>query len=127
MNKYPHKLGSGGYEGKSKEWAKVLEKNKDSDSPVVKIQNPRGQDWLMGRSEITADGRIVLPKDVQPVAEKMVRVFCYNLVSFKQNYNSVYIITQSVVRTIFLINSWRWRRRSTRVPGLSQDKKIPCP
>ena len=73
MNKYPHKLGSGGYQGKSEEWTKVLEKNKDSDSPVVKIQNPRGQDWLMGRSEITADGRIVLPKDVQPVAEKMVR------------------------------------------------------
>ena len=73
MNKYPHKLGSGGYEGKSKEWTKVLQKNKDSDSPVVKIQNPRGQDWLMGTSEITADGRIVLPKDVQPVTEKMVR------------------------------------------------------
>lgn len=90
MNKYPHKLGSGGYEGKSKEWAKVLEKNRDSDSPVVKIQNPRGVDWLMGRSEITADGRIVLPKDVQPVAQKMVRVFCYNFVSFKQNYNCVH-------------------------------------
>ena len=96
MNKYPHKLGSGGYEGKSKEWAEVLEKNKNSDSPVVKIQNLRGQDWLMERSEITADGRIVLPKDVQPVAQKMVRVFCYNLVSFKQNYNSVYINYYSV-------------------------------
>jgi len=74
MNKYPHKLGSGGYQGKSDEWTKVLEKNKDSDSPVVKIQNPKGQDWLMGRSEITADGRIVLPKYVEPIAEKMVRI-----------------------------------------------------
>ena len=46
LNKYPHKLGSGGYEGKSKEWAEVLKANKDnnSGSPVLKIQNPRGQD-----------------------------------------------------------------------------------
>jgi hypothetical protein len=101
MNKYPHKLGSGGYEGKAEEWKKALEKNKDSDSPVVKIQNPRGQDWLMGRSELTADGRIVLPKDVQPVAQKMVRVFCYNFV----------YITLSFVVTNFFINSWMWRRR----------------
>ena len=126
MNKYPHRLGSGGYEGKSEEQGKVLEINKGSDSPVVKIQNPRGQDWLMGRSELTADGRIVLPKEVQPVAQKMVRVFCYNFVSFKQNYKFVYI-TQSFVITNFLINSWRWRRRSLRVSGLSRDNKIPCP
>jgi len=91
MNKYPHKLGSGGYEDKSKEWAKVLSQNKQSDLPVVKIKNPRGQDWLMGRSEVIADGRIVLPKDVEPVAHKIVRVFCYNFVSLKQNHNSVYI------------------------------------
>ena len=80
MNKYPHKLGSGGYEGKSKEWAKIILKNQQSDSPVVKIKNPRGQDWLMGRSEVTVEGRIVLPKDVEPVAHKMVRAFCYNCV-----------------------------------------------
>ena len=78
MNKYPHKLGSGGYEGKSEQWAKALEDCQDSDSPLLKIKNPRGKGWLMGRSEITADGRIVLPKAVQPVAQKMVRVFCYN-------------------------------------------------
>jgi hypothetical protein len=101
MNKYPHKLGSGGYEGKSEQWAKALKDAKDSDSPVLKIQNPRGQDWLMGRSELTADGRIVLPKDVQPVAQKIVSVFCYNFV----------YITLSCVITNFLINSWPWRRR----------------
>ena len=78
MNKYPHKLGSGGYEGKTEQWAKALKDCQDSDSPVLKIQNPMGQVWLMGRSELTADGRIVLPKAVQPVAQKMVRVFCYN-------------------------------------------------
>ena len=38
MNKYPHKLGSGGYQGKSEEWAKILELNKDVDSPVVRIK-----------------------------------------------------------------------------------------
>ena len=91
LNKYPHKLGSGGYEGKADEWKKALEKTTNSSSPVVKIQNPRGQDWLMGRSEVTADGTIVLSKDVEPVAHKMVRVFCYNFVSFKQKYNFVYI------------------------------------
>ena len=91
MNKYPHRLGSGGYEGKSEEWAKFLKEIKDTDSPVLKIQNPRGQHWLMGRSELTADGRIVLPKEVQPVAQKMVRVFCYNFLPFKQNYKFVYI------------------------------------
>ena len=79
LNKYPHKLGSGGYEGKSLEWAKVLDQNKHSDSPVVRIQNPRAQWWLMGRSEVTADGTIVLPSDVQPVAQKMVRVFVVTL------------------------------------------------
>jgi len=84
MNLYPHKLGSGGYLGKSDEWGKVLAANRESDSPVVKIKNTRGQKWLMGRSEITADGRIVLHKDVQLVADKMVRGFCYKSVSFKQ-------------------------------------------
>ena len=101
MNKYPHKLGSGGYEGKSKEWAGFLEKKKDYDSPVVRIQNPRGQDWVMGRSELTADGRIVLPEAVQPVAQKMVRVFCYNF---------VYITLSFAITNVF-INSWMWRSR----------------
>lgn len=77
FNKYPHHLGSGGYEGKSAEWRKVLDANKDSDSPVVRIQNPRGKDWVMGRAEVTADGRIVLPTELQSVAQRMVRVI-YN-------------------------------------------------
>ena len=88
MNKYPHHLGSGGYEGKSAEWKTALEQNRDFDSPVVQIQNPRGQCWFMGRSELTADGKIVLPQKLQPVAQRMVRVLCYNFVSFKRNYNS---------------------------------------
>ena len=66
LNKYPHKLGSGGYEGKSEEWAKVLEKNRDSDSPVVRIHISKGQDWFMARSELTADEKIVLPKKIAP-------------------------------------------------------------
>jgi hypothetical protein len=83
-NLYPHHLGSGGYEGKSKEWASVLESNKDSDSPVVKIANPRGTNWLMARSEITADGKIRLPRELQPVAHKMVSHSFYNHESFKK-------------------------------------------
>jgi hypothetical protein len=74
MNKYPHKLGSGGYEGKSEEWAKALERNKDSDSPVVRISNHRGKDWVMARAELTADGKIVLPEKMRPVAQRLVRV-----------------------------------------------------
>ena len=82
FNKYRHHLGSAGYEGKSEEWRKVLEQNKDSDSPVVRIQNPRGKDWVMGGAEVTADGRIVLPKDLQPVAQRMVRVLYTYFVTF---------------------------------------------
>jgi hypothetical protein len=78
-NLYPHHLGSGGYEGKSAEFKKILELNKDSDSPVVKITNPRGTGWFMARSEITADGRIRLPEGLRPLAQKMVLNSCYNL------------------------------------------------
>jgi hypothetical protein len=78
-NKYPHHLGLGGYEGKSKEFKKILEVNKDSDSPVVKITNLRGTDWFMARSEVTADGRIRLPEELWPVAQKIVLNYCYNL------------------------------------------------
>ena len=112
MNKYPHHLGSGGYEGKKEEWAAIIEKNRDSDSPLVHMQCERGQNWFMGRAEIDANGRIVLPESLRPVAQKMVRVvLCYNFVSFK---SKLYM----PIELIFLINSRRWRRRSVRVPGL---------
>ena len=74
MNKYPHKLGSGGYQGKREEWAKILELNKDDDSPVVRIKNTRAQNFIMARSELTTDGRIVLHPTLRPVAQRMVRV-----------------------------------------------------
>ena len=82
MNKYPHHLGSGGYEGKSAEFLAALESNKDSNSPVAKITNPRSSNWLLARCEIASDGQIRLPQELEPVAQKIVSHSCPNPESF---------------------------------------------
>ena len=48
LNKYPHKLGSGGYEGKSAEWRTVLEQNKIPTYPWLgsKILGAKIGSWV---------------------------------------------------------------------------------
>jgi hypothetical protein len=73
-NIYPHRMGSNRYVGKIPEWKKKLEE-------VVSVGNPNPVDdiekrtvnWLLARSELTQDGKLVhKKKGVVTVQEKVV-------------------------------------------------------
>jgi hypothetical protein len=73
-NIYPHRMGSNRYVGKIPKWKKKLEE-------VVSVGNPNPVDdiekrtvnWLLARSELTQDGKLVhKKKGVVTVQEKVV-------------------------------------------------------
>jgi hypothetical protein len=75
-NIYPHHMGSSGYVGKIPEWKQKIEE-------VVSVGNPnpvedideRVVNWLLARSKLTQDGKLVhKKKGVAEVQEKAVEL-----------------------------------------------------
>jgi hypothetical protein len=75
-NIYPHRMGSSGYVGKIPEWKKKIEEavNAGNPNPVDDIEE-RTVNWLLARSELTQDGKLVhKKKGVAAVQEKAVEL-----------------------------------------------------
>jgi hypothetical protein len=73
-NIYPHHKGSSGYVGKIPEWKKKIEEavSAGNHNPVEDIED-RTMNWLLDRSELTQDGKLVhKKKGVATVQEKAV-------------------------------------------------------
>jgi hypothetical protein len=74
-NIYPHCMGSSGYVDKIIEWKKKIEE-------VVSVGNPnpiddmeeRTVNWLLARSELTQDSKLVYKKRVAAIQEKAVEL-----------------------------------------------------
>jgi hypothetical protein len=62
-NIYPHRMGSKGYVSKNPEWKKKIEEvvNADNPNPVDDIEE-RSMNWLLARSELSQDGKLVHKK-----------------------------------------------------------------
>jgi hypothetical protein len=75
-NIYPHHMGSKGYVGKILEWKKKIEEaiSAGNPNPVEDIEE-RNVNWLLARSELTQDGKLVhKKKGVAAVQEKIVQL-----------------------------------------------------
>jgi hypothetical protein len=75
-NIYPHHMGSKGYVAKILEWKKKIEEvvNAGNPNPVEDIEE-RIMNWLLARSELTQDGKLVHKKEgVATVQEKAVQL-----------------------------------------------------
>jgi hypothetical protein len=75
-NIYPHHMGSSGYVGKILEWKQKIEEvvNAGNPNPVEDIDE-RAVNWLLARSELTQDGKLVhKKKGVAAVQEKAVEL-----------------------------------------------------
>jgi hypothetical protein len=75
-NIYPHRMGSNGYVGKIPEWKKKIEEvvNADNPNPIEDIEE-RTVNWLLARSELTQDRKIVhKKKGVAAVQEKAIEL-----------------------------------------------------
>ncbi|KAL6647076.1 hypothetical protein ACP70R_014513 [Stipagrostis hirtigluma subsp. patula] len=76
-NTNPHRLGTGGYDGKAEEWERIDEqaRREGRELPFSEVDSEVCRTWLRGRSSKTADGQLVLnnPRD-QEVAQEMIRL-----------------------------------------------------
>jgi hypothetical protein len=75
-NIYPHHMASSGYVGKILEWKQKIEEviNVSNPNPVEDIDK-RVVNWLLARSELTQDGKLVhKKKGVAAVQEKAVEL-----------------------------------------------------
>jgi hypothetical protein len=75
-NIYPHHMGSKGYVTKIPEWKKKIEEavSMGNPNPVEDIEE-RTVNWLLARSELTQDGKLVHKKKrVATVQEKTVQL-----------------------------------------------------
>jgi hypothetical protein len=75
-NIYPHRMGSIGYVGKISRWKKKIEEvvSVSNPNPVADIEE-RTVNWLLARSELTQDGKLVhKKKGVATVQEKTVEL-----------------------------------------------------
>jgi hypothetical protein len=75
-NIYPHLIGSSGYVAKIPEWKKKIEEavSAGNPNPVEDIED-RTMNWLLARSELTQDGKLVhKKKGVAAVQEKTVQL-----------------------------------------------------
>jgi hypothetical protein len=74
-NNYPHHMGSKGYVAKIPKWKKKIEEaiSVDNPNPVEDIEE-RTVNWLLARSELTQDGKLVHKKNgVATIQEKVVQ------------------------------------------------------
>jgi hypothetical protein len=73
-NIYPHRMGSSRYVGKNPEWKKKIEEDVSADNPnPVDDIEERTVNWLLARSELTQDGKLVhKKKGVVTIQEKAV-------------------------------------------------------
>jgi hypothetical protein len=75
-NIYPHHMGSSGYVAKNSEWKKKRKEviNAGNPNPVEDIED-RTMNWLLARSELTQDGKLIhKKKGVAAVQEKAVEL-----------------------------------------------------
>jgi hypothetical protein len=74
-NIYPHHMGSEGYVAKILEWKKKIEEVASAGNPnLVEDNEERTVNWLLARSELTHDGKLVhKKKGVAAVEEKPVQ------------------------------------------------------
>jgi hypothetical protein len=75
-NIYPHHMGSKGYVAKIPEWKKKIEEVVSASNPnPVEDNEERTVNWLLARSELTQDGKLVhKKKGVVTVQEKAVQL-----------------------------------------------------
>jgi hypothetical protein len=75
-NIYPHHMGSSGYVAKIPEWKKKIEEVVSAGNPnLVEDIEDRTVNWLLARSELTQDGKLVhRKKGVAAVQEKVVQL-----------------------------------------------------
>jgi hypothetical protein len=75
-NIYPHRMGSSGYVGKILEWKKKIEEAVGADKPNLDDDiEERTVNWLLARSELTQDGKLMhKKKGVAAVQEKVVEL-----------------------------------------------------
>jgi hypothetical protein len=75
-NIYLHRIGSSGYVSKIPEWKKKIEEDVSADNPnLVDGIEKRTVNWLLARSELTQDGKLVhKKKGVAAVQEKAVEL-----------------------------------------------------
>lgn len=71
QNTNPHRLGSRGYRGKIRQWEK--DKKFCNKSVLHNIASKRAQHFLLGRTVRGPSGEYVLPSELQPLADKIVR------------------------------------------------------
>jgi hypothetical protein len=70
-NIYPHHMGSSGYVGKILEWKQKIEEVVSAGNPnLVEDIDERVVNWLLARSELTQDGRLVHKKKELPQFKK---------------------------------------------------------
>jgi hypothetical protein len=75
-NIYPHHMGSSGYVGKISEWKQKIEEVVSAGNPnPVEDIDERVVNWLLARSKLTQDGKLVhKKKGVAEVQEKTVEL-----------------------------------------------------
>ena len=75
-NMYPHHLGSSRYVGMIPEWKRKIEETVSAGKPnPLEGYDERTQHWLLARSNLTDDGRLVYKKpEVAAVEEKIVQI-----------------------------------------------------
>jgi hypothetical protein len=75
-NIYPHHMGSSGYVGKILEWKQKIEEVVSAGNPnPVEDIDERAMNWLLARSKLTQDGKLVhKKKGVAAVQEKAVEL-----------------------------------------------------
>jgi hypothetical protein len=75
-NIYPHHMGSKGYVAKIPEWKKKIEEAVTAGNPnLVQDIEERNVNWLLARSKLTQDGKLVhKKKGVAVVQEKTVQL-----------------------------------------------------
>jgi hypothetical protein len=74
-NIYPHHMGSKGYVAKILEWKKKIEEAVSAGNPnPIEDNEERTVNWLLARSELTQDGKLVYKKKgITTVQEKTVQ------------------------------------------------------
>jgi hypothetical protein len=75
-NIYPHHMGSKGYVAKILEWKKKIEEAVSAGNPnPIEDNEERTVNWLLARSELTQDGKLVYKKKgITTVQEKTVQL-----------------------------------------------------
>jgi hypothetical protein len=75
-NIYPHHIGSSRYVGKIPEWKQKIEEVVSADNPnPVEDIDERAMNWLLARSELTQDGKLVhKKKGVTAVQKKAIEL-----------------------------------------------------